>query len=79
VLGLLALNPTTLFITGSLSIPFILDMRDIPVIAWGTVFFSLYIIIIWILLKFSSFFSNIKKQKLESEINKLKANIHDGQ
>ena len=34
---------------------------------------------IWILLKFSNLFSNIKKQKLETEINRLKANIHDGQ
>ena len=78
-LGILAINPTTLFLKGSISLPFIFELTDIPVIAWGTVFFSLYIIMIWILLKFSNLFSNIKKQKLETEINRLKANIHDGQ
>jgi hypothetical protein len=54
-------------------------MKQVPILAYTVVFFASYIIIIWLLLKFSDIFSNIQKSKLENEVNRLKANLQDGQ
>ncbi len=73
------LNPTILFQTSDIHLFWFFEMKQIPILAYTVVFFASYIIIIWLLLKFSDIFSNIQKSKLENEVNRLKANLQDGQ
>ncbi len=73
------LNPTVLFQTSDINIFWFFSVKWVPVLAYTILFFSIYIVIIWILLKFSDIFSNIQKSKLENEVNRLKANLQDGQ
>jgi hypothetical protein len=73
------LNPTILFQTSDISLFWFFQIKQVPILAYTVVFFASYIVIIWLLLKFSDIFSNIQKSKLENEVNRLKANLQDGQ
>lgn len=79
ILAIIFLNMDIISIKSDLSIFWIFHLKDIPIVALLTGFFSLYIIIIWILLKFSDIFSFIEKKKMGNEINKLKAELQDKQ
>ena len=78
-LAIVFLNMEIISIKSDLSIFWIFKLKDIPIFALLTGFFSLYIIIIWILLKFSDIFSFFEKKKMGNEINKLKAELQDKQ
>jgi len=48
---------------------------EIPVVIFISIFFILYIILIWIGFNFSNFFSNYKNRKLEKEVFDLKGKL----
>jgi hypothetical protein len=73
------LNTSLLFECADVNIFWIIHLSNTPFLAYTVFFFSIYIIIIWLLLKFSDIFSDIQKNKLVKEVNRLKANIQDGQ
>lgn len=73
------INPTILFQTSDINILWFFQIKQAPIFAYTIVFFAGYIIIIWLLLKFSDIFSNMQKSKLVNEVNRLKANLQDGQ
>ena len=54
-------------------------MENIPIVLFVTIFFTLYIILVWMLLQFSNIFTYFKTKKLEGQVDKLKAELHDGQ
>lgn len=65
--------------TGSVNIFWIYQFENIPIVLWVTIFFTLYILLVWLLLKFSNIFSYFQTKKLEGQVDKLKAELHDGQ
>lgn len=52
---------------------------EINIVLYLIIAFIAYIILIWILLKFSDIFTKWKQNKLSSEINELKAKLYDNQ
>lgn len=52
---------------------------EINIVLYLIIAFIAYIILIWILLKFSDIFTKWKQNKLGSEINELKAKLYDNQ
>ncbi|NUJ97249.1 hypothetical protein HGA92_00500 [Candidatus Gracilibacteria bacterium] len=76
---IIILNTDLLVSKSDINIFWIFHIREFPFISLTTLFFSLYIIIIWGLLKFSDIFFHIKNKKLEEELNKTKAKLQEGQ
>jgi hypothetical protein len=76
---IIILNTDLLVSKSDINIFWIFHIKEFPFISLTTIFFSLYIIIIWGLLKFSDIFSHIKNKKLEDELNKTKAKLQEGQ
>ncbi len=76
---IIILNTDLLVSKSDINIFWIFHIREFPFISLTTLFFSLYIIIIWWLLKFSDIFFHIKNKKLEEELNKTKAKLQEGQ
>lgn len=52
---------------------------EINIVLYLIIAFIAYIILIWILLKFSDIFTKWKQNKLSSEISELKAKLYDNQ
>ena len=75
---LILINKELLDIKENISLFWIWEI-NLPIISVTTIFFVLYIIIIWLLLKFSEIFTSIKKNRLEREIKDLKATMQDWQ
>lgn len=50
-----------------------------PLFALLSVFIIIYILLIWVVLKFSNFFIERKDRILENQINELKGKLHDNQ
>lgn len=65
--------------TWSISFFWVYKMENIPIVLFVTIFFTLYIILVWMLLQFSNIFTYFKTKKLEGQVDKLKAELHDGQ
>jgi hypothetical protein len=61
------MNTSLLFLKQEVNILWIYK-AEIPVIAYITIFFILYIILIWIVLTSTNIFSSYKNKKLEKEI-----------
>lgn len=76
---IIILNTDLLISKSDINIFWIFHIKEFPFISLTTLFFSLYIIIIWWLLKFSDIFFHIKNKKLEEELNKTKAKLQEGQ
>lgn len=76
---IIILNTDLLVSKSDINIFWIFHIKEFPFISLTTLFFSLYIIIIWWLLKFSDIFFHIKNKKLEEELNKTKAKLQEGQ
>ncbi len=52
---------------------------DVYLIAFITFFFVIYILLIWVILKFTNVFSGLRNKKLEKEISILKSKLLDWQ
>jgi hypothetical protein len=52
---------------------------NVPIVSVITLFFVIYIVIIWLLFKFSHIFLFMKKKRLETKVSNLKAELQDGQ
>jgi hypothetical protein len=76
---IIILNTDLLTLKSDINIFWIFHLSNFPFLSTTTIFFSLYIIIIWGLLKFSDIFSHIKNKKLEDELNKIKVKMQAGQ
>jgi|GEM_PF-1273307 len=76
---IIILNTDLLTLRNNINIFWIFHLSDFPFLSITTIFFSLYIIVIWGLLKFSDIFSHIKNKKLEDELNKIKVKMQTGQ
>ena len=50
---------------------------EINIVTFISIFFVLYILVIYWIFKFSSFFVSHKKDNLQNELNKLKADMQD--
>ncbi|PIE85218.1 hypothetical protein CSA08_03080 [Candidatus Gracilibacteria bacterium] len=74
---LLFINLDLLSLKGSINL-FWLTTIDISIISFTTIFFLSYILIVYLLLKFSNLFTVFKNKALEGKVNKLKATIQDG-
>jgi hypothetical protein len=61
------MNTSLLFLKQEVNILWIYK-AEIPVIAYITIFFILYIILFWIVLTSTNIFSSYKNKKLEKEI-----------
>ena len=61
------------------SVNFLILYKNIPVLAYSTVFFILYVLIVWFALISANVFVVYKKKKQEKEIWKLKSKLLDGQ
>ena len=48
---------------------------DVPVVIFVSIFFILYIILIWIGFNFSNVFTNMKTRRLEKEVFDLKTKL----
>lgn len=72
------MNTGLLSIKHNLNIFWIYEI-ELPLIAFITIFFVLYILFIWLVLKFTNLFSSIKNKKLEKEIWDLKSKLLDWQ
>ena len=75
---LILINKELLDIKENVSVFWIWEI-ELPIISVITVFFVLYIIIIWLLLNFGEVFVSIKKKRLEREIKDLKVKLQDWQ
>ena len=64
--------------TQTVRIPFVFS-DEIQVVLMISLFFILYIIWLWLTFKFSNFFSSVQKWKLGTQVNDLKAELHDKQ
>ncbi len=76
---IIILNTDLLTLKSDINIFWIFHIQNFPFLSTTTIFFSLYIIVIWGLLKFSDIFSHIKNKKLEDELNKIKVKMQTGQ
>ncbi len=61
------------------TVNFLVVDKDIPVIAYTTVFFILYVLITWFILISANIFVDYKRKKQDKEIWKLKSKLLDGQ
>lgn len=52
---------------------------DMPIFIYSILFFSLYVLFIWIIVQFSDFFTVRWKKKSWNQINALKAELYDNQ
>lgn len=75
---LILLNSNLLYLRNTINFFWIFEFR-IPVIAYFSIFFGLYVLVTWFLIKFSSFFTGLKTKKDESNIQKLKSQLQDWQ
>lgn len=73
---LILINKEILFINSDINIFWITNI-NIPILTYIVIFYTIYIISIYVLIKFSNFFTWIKIKKDENIINKLKAKIAD--
>ncbi len=73
---LLFINLDLLSLKWSINL-FWLTTIDISIISFTTIFFLSYILIVYLLLKFSNLFTVFKNKALEWKVNKLKATIQD--
>ncbi len=73
---LLLINKNLLSIEENINLFWIFNTK-IQIIIYISIFFSAYILILWSLFKFSSFFADHKSKKLNKEILELKAKLSD--
>lgn len=74
-----AINRPLWTLNGNVSFLWMYNIDAIPVVLVISIFFSIYIIIVWLLLQFSNIFTQFKTKKLEGQVDKLKAELLDGQ
>jgi len=58
---------------------FWLTRFEIPVVIFISLFFILYIVLIWVIFNFWGAFSNLRNKKLEKEVYELKSKLLSGQ
>jgi len=73
-LALLAINLDIFSATSNINF-FWLFSIDIPVVIFISIFFIIYIILLWIGFNFSNVFTNMKTKKLEKEVFNLKSKL----
>jgi cytochrome c-type biogenesis protein CcmH/NrfF len=78
-LAVFATNRPLWTLTGNVNLFWIYSIENIPIVLLISIFFALYIILVWLLLQFSNIFAYFKTKKLEGQVDKLKAELHDGQ
>lgn len=77
-LALLVINLSIFKATTEINF-FFLTSFNIPVVIFISVFFILYILLLWVWFNFSNLFTNMKTKKLESEVFSLKSKLLDKQ
>ena len=77
-LGFLALNLQIFQVSSPINF-FWLASFNIPVVIFVSIFFILYIVLIWFGFSFSNVFTNMKTKKMEKEIFDLKNKLLSGQ
>lgn len=75
---IILLNTNLLLLKENINVFWVYNF-DVYIIWFITVFFVLYILLIWSILKFTNVFSNYKNRKLENEISELKSKLLDWQ
>ena len=72
------INTDALFLKQTINF-FWLKTIEAPIVAMITIFFVLYILLLWFMFKFTNLFSKHKNKKLEKEVWGLKSKLLDGQ
>lgn len=73
-LALLAINLDIFGATSNINFFWLFNI-DIPVVIFISIFFILYILLLWIGFNFSNVFTNMKTKKLEKEVFELKSKL----
>lgn len=78
-IAFLAMNWDLLGMRGDANFFFLASIKQAPILAFTIIFFCLYVLLIWLLLKFSNLFTEVKTARLGNKVDHLKAELYDKQ